>query len=625
MSGPSLRQLALAFLLFGVVGVAVFGRVVDNGYAFDAYYTVRDHPQVQPDASLVEVFSAPWWPGEEARGRALYRPLALLSFQLTRRLAADPLPIDHGIDLLLHVGCGVALLAFLMQMGAAFGAALTLALVFLLHPVQTEVVASLVGRTDLLATLTALLALNAALSRSLRGPAAWVAAGLLFSLSLLAKESTVALFVILPVCWAARELWSGRAKVEVTRGALGFAAVLGLAFVAHLVLRMAILGDLMVSEVAVQGDEARGFFALRWRALAFASLYAQKLVWPLPLLPDYLTGVVPDAGLELHARAVATLGAMVASVVWPLRSWLRDRALSLAQVGLLLFWLAMAPVSNLVIQIGTPFGERLVYFPFVFLLLAAAGLPLWRDVATGRVGSLPRLPVVWVVVLGAMALASAGRVPEWRDNRALFEAAVRDLPENYYSQLAFGATLMREGGGPYERDLAVRAFQAAARAREEAYPPWSMLGQLLYAEGDFAAARSVFEEAQRRATGLEREPSLLNLSRTYRALGDAPAVETLIVPEAEAHPEWTQLQREVGDYWRSRDRLDRALDCYERVLARAPDDVEAWRAVIETHLALGQREKARALIDSAPKGAIDYRFRLRLEREGLDPGRTSRD
>ena len=53
MTGPSLRQFAVVALLLGVRGLATHGRVVDNGYAFDAMYTVRDNPNVRADAHLV--------------------------------------------------------------------------------------------------------------------------------------------------------------------------------------------------------------------------------------------------------------------------------------------------------------------------------------------------------------------------------------------------------------------------------------------------------------------------------------------------------------------------------------------------------------------------------------------
>jgi hypothetical protein len=617
MDGPSPRQLAAALLLLSVLGAATYGSVVDNGYAFDAFYTVRDNPQVRPDVPLAEVFSSPYWTGERSGGRGLYRPLSVLSFQLTRRVWDEPVAVDHAIDLGFHVLCCLALLAFLMQMGARFGVALTLAVVFLLHPVQTEVVASLVGRTDLLATLFALLALNLALARRISGPLLWIGVWGFFSLSLLAKESAVNLLLILPACWAARALWRGASLADAARGAFPLALGLGLALTCNLVVRQMVLGDLFVSESAMHNDSALGFFELRWRALAFASLYAQKLLWPHPLLPDYLSGVVSVSGFGLHVRALAAGAMMVGSIAWPAWAWVRHRRLTRIHLGIVLFWLAMAPVSNLIIQIGTPFGERLLYFPLIFLLLGAIDLPIWSPVSVSGLDQVPKSWPVWAVLAVAMGMLSAARIPEWKNNRSLFEAAVRDCPENYYSQLSFGATLMRDGGGPRERELTLKAFRAAAENRPDAYPPWSLLGQLAYAERDFLTARSHFEEANGRATGREREPSLLNLSRTYRALEEFELLESLMVPEAKAHPEWNELQRELGDYWISRDRIPEALAQFERVLLMDPQDRTAWRIIIWAHLSLGQNEQAIERLESAPPGTVDYKFRLKLERDGL--------
>jgi tetratricopeptide (TPR) repeat protein len=617
MIGPSHRQLAAALLLLSVLGIGTYGRVIDNGYAFDAYYTVRDNPQVRPGVPLAEVFLAPYWTGENTEGRGLYRPLSVLSFQLTRRVWDEPLAIDHAIDLGFHVLCCLALLAFLMQMGARFGVALTLAVVFLLHPIQTEVVASLVGRTDLLATFLALLALNLALTRSIAGPLIWIGVWGLFSLSLLAKESAANLLLILPACWAARALWRGASPVEAARGAFPLVLSLGLAVVCNLVLRQIVLGDLLVTESAIQNDDALGFFELRWRALAFASLYAQKLIWPHPLLPDYLTGVISLAGFGLNIRALAAGAMILGSLAWPAWSWHRHRRLTRTHLGILLFWLAVAPVSNLIIQIGTPFGERLLYFPLIFLLLAAIDLPIWRPVSIAGLEKGPKLWPVWAALAITMGLLSAARMPEWKNNRSLFEAAARDCPANYYSQMALGATLMRDGGGPRERALTIKSFHAAAENRPDAYPPWSMLGQLAYAEGDYPTARTHFEEANDLARGREREPSLLNLSRTYRAVDEFDRLESLLVPEAGRHPEWLKLQRELGDYWLSRDRIPEALAQFERILLRDPKDETAWRIIIWAHLSLGQKEQAIERLEASPPGTVDYRFKLKLESDGL--------
>jgi len=617
MTGPSPGQLAAALLLLSVLGLATHGRVVENTYAFDAIYTVRDNPQVRAEAELAEIFTSSYWDAQAFAGRGLYRPLSVMSFQLTRRIWDEPIAVDHAIDLALHVLCSLALMAFLMQMGARLGVSLTLATIFLLHPVQTEVIASLVGRSDLLATLFALFALNLALARRIPRLGAWLGIWVLFSISLLAKESTVGLFLLLPACWAGRELWRGTARADVTRGALLLALSLGLALACNLALRQAVLGDMLVQEIAKLDDGVSGFFELRWRAMAFANLYAQKLLWPHPLLPDYLTGVVPLAGFGLHGRATLTGSLMLASVAWPAWSWYRHHSWTRVHLGILLFWIAMAPVSNLILQIGTPFGERLLYFPLVFLLLAAVDLPIWRPVRLANLELGPKLWPAWAALAIVLGVMSAIRIPEWKDNHSLFRAAVRDCPDNYYSQMAYGGTLLRDGSDLHARDLARKAFAAAARITPDAYPPWATMGSLAYAEQSFLEASSHFENARARARGPEREQAIVNLSRSYSALQEFGRVESLLVPVAREHPEWIGVQRELGDYWLTQGRIPEALAQFERVLVNEPRDLTLWRAVIWSHLYLGQHEQARERLESSPPGTLNYQFKRQLERDGL--------
>ena len=618
MTGPPLRQIAVAALLLVVLGVATQGRVVANDYAFDATYTVRDNPLVDPDTRLLEIFSSSYWDSEAFVGRGLYRPLSVMSFQLTRRIWDEPVAVDHALDLGLHVLCSLALLIFLMQMGARLGIAFTLAALFLLHPVQTEVVASLVGRSDLLATLLALLALNFALAWRVSSPLLGIGLFGLFSLSLLAKESTATLVILLPACWASRAFWRGTARAEITRGALFLALSLTLAIACNLALRQAVLGDLVVRDTAEFGDGATGFFELRWRALAFSSLYAQKLLWPHPLLPDYLTGVVPLAGSGLHLRALSGGVMILAGTIWPIWLWLRNRSWTRVQLGILLFWIAIAPVSNLIIQIGTPFGERFLYFPLIFLLLAAVDLPLWRPLPFANLDMGPRFWPVWAALLLVLGIMSSLRIPDWRDNRSLFQAAVRDCPSNYYSQMAYGGMLLRSGRNVYERELALEAFAAAARITPDAYAPWATLGSVAYAERDFRQAISHFEEARIRASEQEGEQAILNLSRSYRALQDFGRTESLLVPAAQEHPEWTELQRELGDFLWARGRIPEALAQFENILTTSPHDQTIWRAVLWAHLRLGQREQALQRLESSPPGTINDEFRRQLAGDGLE-------
>ena len=143
------------------------------------------------------------------------------------------------------------------------------------------------------------------------------------------------------------------------------------------------------------------------------------------------------------------------------------------------------------------------------------------------------------------------------------------------------------------------------------------MGQLAFAEADYPSARSHFERADALALDLDRQSSTINLARTYRVLKEFERFEALIVPIAQAHPEWIEVQREIGDYWLTHGQVAQALAPFERIVAQEPADPIAWRALVRAHLMLQQPEQALLRLQAAPVGTVNYRFRLRLEHDGL--------
>jgi hypothetical protein len=291
--------------------------------------------------------------------------------------------------------------------------------------------------------------------------------------------------------------------------------------------------------------------------------------------------------------------------------------LSRVQLGILLFWISIAPVSNLVIQIGTPFGERLLYFPLVFLLLTAVDLLIWCSLRDANLKRGPKLWPAWVVLGVGLGLLSAIRIPEWKDNRSLFRAAVRDCPGYYYSQMAYGGLLLRSGNSVYERELALSSFAAATRITPDAYAPWATLGSVAYMEENDRQASSHFENARARTTGRDREQAVVNLSRGYPALKEFGQAESLLVPAAQDHPGWIEVQPELGDFWWLRGRVREGIFQFERVLVKEPLDPSLWRALIRADLRLGDNEKARLRLQSSPPGTVNGEFRRQLARDGF--------
>ena len=189
------------------VGMLAFVNTLPNGFVFDDHPAIEHNPSVQRASGWSTVLHTDFWgtPAGSARSHGSYRPLTVLTLWLNRRLdAAGEARGFHAANVLLH-GLATLLLwcharATLRRRSSAFAAAL----LFAVHPLNSEAVAYCVGRADLLSAVLGLGALrlhalaaacrSAVLSCSVR-----LIALLLLLLALGCKETAL---VMLPACAA---------------------------------------------------------------------------------------------------------------------------------------------------------------------------------------------------------------------------------------------------------------------------------------------------------------------------------------------------------------------------------------------------------------------------------------
>ncbi|PNU19208.1 hypothetical protein C2E25_13770 [Geothermobacter hydrogeniphilus] len=137
-----------------------------------------------------------------------YRPLTILSYLLDRDLWGMIASFMHLHNILLHFACSLMVFFVSRQLVAlyperekeAVGTALIAALFFALHPLGTESVCWISGRTDLLMTLFLLLAVYLVMvSLATNRSAVVLGAGVALVLAGLAKE--VAVFILPGLLW----------------------------------------------------------------------------------------------------------------------------------------------------------------------------------------------------------------------------------------------------------------------------------------------------------------------------------------------------------------------------------------------------------------------------------------
>lgn len=588
---PALR----AALLILVAGGAVYANSVGNGFTFDDHAIVEQNPVVHT-FDVAAIWSSPYWPGGWKYG--LYRPITLTSFALNRAITGPGPAGFHAVNLTFHLL--VAWMVFVVSRtwvgdrGAMVGA-----LVFALHPIQTEAVNGIVGRAELLATGLSLLSWF--LYRKAT-PSARVGSVVAFATALMAKESALVLPAILIVEDAARA-HAIRALFHRWRGYVPY-LVVGTAFLGF---RATVVGSVGLPEPPRLVDNPLGLVPDGSRVLsAVAQLprYVLLVIAPVHLSPDYTYNQIPTISGPLNLWFVTGVLLLFGCALLLRFRWNRPEGFAVA-----IFWMALLPLSNLFFVVGTNFGERLLYLPMVGVgLLFGRGYTMLEN----RLGF--RYGLAAVVAIGiAMGARTVYRNFDWRSDLTLFAAASRSSSESAKVHLNLGNALSDAG---QEAD----AFKSYANALA-IYPDYADAhynrGVVLQGQGRLAEAREAYSLAL--ASDPDHARSLINRGIVAVRVGDRSGIDDLqlaVEIEAGRVDGWHNYGVALNRFGRQNE----ARAAFARALAIDPTYEDAAIGLAGIYRTAGQTDSMivtyRRLVARAP-AAYQAAFNLGVELERM--------
>ncbi len=400
----------LPLLVLLLLTCAAYAGVVHAGFVWDDQALVVRNSLTGDLGNIPRFFLIDLWDGApvEEGVSGYYRPLVLVSFAIDRALFDLWAPGHHLHSLAWHL-LAVGLLHALLRRLLSAPQALAGAAIMALHPAQSESVVWVSARNDPMAAALALAALLAVLPRD--ASARRLAGGALLSwAALMSKESVV----LLPALLALLDLVAGR--LGAPRRYLALVVGIG----AGLALRLwaGVAGAAMPPAVG---------WALLWQNLVeVVGVYGAALAIPWPLCGvrslEWLDG-------EPLWRTVGGVAAVLVLLAGPLVARGGRRRLVVAGLA----WLALAVLPTLVpVADKGVIGDRYVY-------LGIVGLALWVVGVAGRFA----LPAVAVAALPWLWILHQ-RLPDWVDDRSLWEAAERDIDTPYTSS-GLGHILLIEG------------------------------------------------------------------------------------------------------------------------------------------------------------------------------------
>jgi protein O-mannosyl-transferase len=518
-------------LLLAAVALA-YGNTLRNEFTMDDQIYIVNNSQVT-HPSLRGLFA----PHKISN---VFRPVTFATFALNWRLGGEGTFGFHLLNLILHAG--VTLLLYLLLQALlgdslpAKAVAFVAALVFGVHPLHTEAVASVVGRAELLAAGF----LFAAWILHLRDQQ--ILALMCFVLGLLSKESAAIFLPLLLVGDYARGKW---------KPLLRYALFAGITLL-YLGILWKVQGGRFGQITISQLDNPLAVIPARWRilnALRVAWKYVGLHFYPAKLSCDYSFNTIPIY-LDWRHTLPALLAAMALVAAWIWAVWKQHTGLILAGG---IFLGGFAVTANILMPTGTIMGERLAYLPSAgFCLLAALGWNWLRE--RQRVVALAAL----TAVVAGFGMRTIVRNGDWTNNLNLYSAAVRVSP----GSAKMHADLADEYMASEQRDMAATEFQTALMIYPDYPDALANYGLLKAWKGDKDAGGYMMERAY------------------YMSHRDNPNYDFMAV-------NYAALLMQTGH-------MDGALAVLNREITESPSYARAWsnRAVI--YYKQGQTAPSRA-------------------------------
>jgi Flp pilus assembly protein TadD len=605
---PNISTSRWSSLLAG--GIIILAVLAAYWNSFSGPFIFDDYRSIMVNSTIRQLGSS-WSPPHDPSG-VIGRPMVNFSLAVNYALGGLEVWGYHALNLAIHILAALTLFGIVRRTlhqpvlkkrfgEAATPLAFTVALLWAVHPLQTESVTSVVQRTESLMGLFYLLTLYCFIRSQdsevriqekesgrqspspdfwLLTPVSWLIASVFFCLlGMASKEVMVSapLIVLLYdrtfVAGSFREAWKKRGW-----------------WYAGLACTWLLLGYLVADEGGTRGKAAGfGLGVSSWTyALTQCQAiihYLKLVVWPYPLVFDYGTMLVGKLS-DVLPQALMLVLLILATI---LGLWRRP---VFGFVGVW-FFAILAPSSSVMPLVQQSVAEHRMYLPLASLMVLAV-VGLYALIGRGALYA-----GVGVAVL--LTVLTLRRNEDYRTEASIWTDTVANCPDNARAHNNLGNALIKVPGRLPD---AMTQFEAAVRLDPDNVVMRDNLGNiLLHVPGRFSDAIAQFEAAVR--TNPKYVKAHFDLGNVLITAGRLPDAVAEFQAALKLDPEDPETHNYLGvALSKIPGRLADAITEYQAALRIKPDYAEA-------HYALGN-----ALVKTQgrwPEGVAEYEAALQIK------------
>ena len=610
-----------AIILF-IFGILLYANTINHEYAQDDAIVIYDNMYTtQGIAGIPGLLKYDTFFGffkEEGKAALVsggrYRPLTPIMFALEWQLFGRSPMVGHLFNVLLYGLLGVILFFTIDKLLKdldghlliAFGAAL----IFIAHPIHTEVVANIKGRDELVSMMASIAALYFVLKKvdTGRGIYALLGAVVLF-LGLLSKENTITFLAIIPF-----SLYFFRAKGILS--SIGLTLPLVASAVLFMAIRTAVLGfdlggtpsELMNNPfIKIEGAQYVPFDLDEKLATIFLTLgkYIQLLFFPHPLTHDYYPRHIEMMKFSDPSVLISMFMHLIL-IAFAAMGWKKKQVLSYC----ILFYLSsLSIVSNIVFPIGTNMSERFLFMPSLgFAIAVSYGVFLVYQ----RFGRRSIVLALMGIPILAMATKTVLRNQAWYDDFTLFTTDIEVSKNSAKLNNAVGGALSNRFYNEKDENLktsklneAITRLNKAIEIHPNYKNPYLIRANCYHYLGDYKNAERSYASAINLDPGFK--DAITNQAINYREMGkqygaekgDLQSAIKYLKTSLDMNPSDYETVRLLGIAYGNANNDEEAIAYFTKALQLLPNSADAHVNLAKAYSNAGDEEKSQEFAKKA--------------------------
>ncbi len=592
-------------LAVALLAIALYANTFSHAYALDDFPVIYGNSlTMQGVKGIPMMLKTAYWYGLDGQNDFLYRPLSLVTYAIEWELAPHNPQLGHLTNILLYALTGFLLfrlLAFLLKDYNLLIPFLA-SLVFIAHPLHTEVVANIKSRDELLCFLFFILASGFFMEFVLDGKVLRLSlACVCYFLSLMAKESAITFLAIFPLLvWFFTGV-SIRKNVLVSLSMVGVAAV-------YMLIRGSVLtsqttgGDISVLDNTLV--MAPDLNARLGTAFYILGLYLKLLVFPHPLASDYSYPQIPIVSLA-NPLALFALLFYTGMLIFALIRLPKKDPVSF---GIFFYLIPLSLVANVLFLTRSTMADRFLFMPslgfslaLAFYLLKAFQIPVARQRFENaaslftRNGGLTGVAAVILILFGFKTLA---RNPAWKNDYTLFSTDSKISSRSSRIHFLYANHLIQSvRQNLVGEDKKTGYLQTAEVEMKEALRLYPQNTEAIFGLGELYTTTKQYDKAlENYLLAREINPgdskAVNNLGNTYFRMGDYQKAFETLKEAVTQFPNGFEGYNNMGSVYFATGQYEQAAEVYRKAISLNPGYADAQKNLGSCYGMLKQYDQA---------------------------------